>query len=500
MKTYHYIIILLLGIVTMPTELSAQKRGYSGEIAVSATQLRQRGDSLYVNLTFDPSHLGMQSHQALMLTPTLTTPQGKECSLPTVEFKGRNNYHSYARTTRLMSASKRKAYQATAPKAVWQAYGKYGTEPRKYRVAVPFESWMGNAQLELRKKGCGCNGIPQELGSQPLMAQVVTEPMNPTMLVAYTKPDVEEIKQRHEIMDLSLNFAVGRVELNPSFGNNSSELQRVEELIAQLKADRTITLNAAQIVGYASPEGSEGQNRRLSEGRALALKSYLSEKFDMPSSFYQVSYGGENWNGLLAALNAEEYEIEHKAYILEIVRGETIEQDRKMQLIALYDGAPYRQLLTDIFPSLRIAQCRMEFVARAFDVNEAKVLMKTQPSRLSLEEMYRVANTYPTGSPEFLEVFDLAARLFPTDEVANLNAAAAALDRMDADAAEIYLNRIHSRVRVPAFDNNRGVLMVLRKEYKLAQAHFEAASAAGMKEATENLKRLPHPDVEELLE
>jgi hypothetical protein len=37
--------------------------------------------------------------------------------------------------------------------------------------------------------------------------------------------------------------------------------------------------------------------------------------------------------------------------------------------------------------------------------------------------MYLVAQTYEPGSPEFNEVFDIAVRLFPDDETANLNAA-----------------------------------------------------------------------------
>lgn len=74
-------------------------------------------------------------------------------------------------------------------------------------------------------------------------------------------------------------------------------------------------------------------------------------------------------------------------------------------------------------------------------MEEAKELVYTDPRQLSLEEMYRVAQTYPTGSAQFNEVFRIAVRIFPHDPVSNLNAANAALLDKDADEARRYLQK-----------------------------------------------------------
>lgn len=55
--------------------------------------------------------------------------------------------------------------------------------------------------------------------------------------------------------------------------------------------------------------------------------------------------------------------------------------------------------------------------------------------------MFLVANTYPKGSQEFIDVFETAVRMYPDSEIANMNAATAALSRNDLISAERYLKR-----------------------------------------------------------
>ena len=49
---------------------------------------------------------------------------------------------------------------------------------------------------------------------------------------------------------------------------------------------------------------------------------------------------------------------------------------------------------------------------QAFNVAKAREVIKTRPQKLSLQEMYLVAQTYPKGSAEFNNVFDIAVRMF----------------------------------------------------------------------------------------
>ena len=57
------------------------------------------------------------------------------------------------------------------------------------------------------------------------------------------------------------------------------------------------------------------------------------------------------------------------------------------------------------------------------------ILDGSHPVPVSYTHLYLVAQTYPKGSAEFNNVFDIAVRMFPEDKLANLNAASAAIER-----------------------------------------------------------------------
>lgn len=51
---------------------------------------------------------------------------------------------------------------------------------------------------------------------------------------------------------------------------------------------------------------------------------------------------------------------------------------RKAQLKALNGGKTYRMLLDDYYPALRRIDYTLAYIARPFDVNEAKQVIKTE--------------------------------------------------------------------------------------------------------------------------
>ena len=103
--------------------------------------------------------------------------------------------------------------------------------------------------------------------------------------------------------------------------------------------------------------------------------------------------------------------------------------------------------------------------------------------------MYLVANTYSNGSQEFIDVFETAVRLFPEDDVARLNAAAAALSRRDTITAERYLGLVKQK-GLPEYANAAGVLALLKGDYDTAARFLQAAMNAGLEVAGKNMEEL----------
>ena len=229
-------------------------------------------------------------------------------------------------------------------------------------------------------------------------------------------------------------------------------------MIDELKSDPSIKVNKLDIVGYASPEGSLANNKRLSEGRAMALRDYLASRYDFSRNQYFIIFGGENWDGLVKALDTIDFEYKDEA--LNIINDIPVEKGREAKLMQLRGGVPYRYMLKYIFPSLRVAICKVNYEIKNFNLDEAKEIIKTRPQNLSLNEMFMVANSYPKGSQEFIDVFETAVRMYPKDEIASINAAAAALSRNDLVSAERYLNMVNVNKQLPEYSNAMGVLTV----------------------------------------
>ena len=98
-------------------------------------------------------------------------------------------------------------------------------------------------------------------------------------------------------------------------------------MIDELKSDPNVKVNRLDIIGYASPEGTLAANKRLSEGRAMALRDYLAYRYDFPRNQYYIVFGGENWDGLEKAL--ETIELEYKDEVLDIIRNIPIEKRKR---------------------------------------------------------------------------------------------------------------------------------------------------------------------------
>ena len=144
-------------------------------------------------------------------------------------------------------------------------------------------------------------------------------------------------------------------------------------------------------------------------------------------------------------------------------------------------------MLQHIYPSLRHSDYTIAYTVRAFDVQEAKRLLYTRPQLLSLDEMFRIAATYEIGSLEFKEVFDIAVRLFPDDETANLNAALIAVSEQNFPRAERYLEKAGD---TPEAIHAHGVFYMMTGQYEKAEEFLVRAKEAGITQANENLKQL----------
>ncbi len=386
------------------------------------------GEELAVSMRIDISGMEIPKSRSVVCTPLIESGDSAR-ALPPIILNGKTRHILYERMERPRSN----------PPAEYE-YRRYNGEEQQidYRIYMPYSDWMKRSEVSIVMDDCGCGWEASRSDKSPLFS-LNFEPVVLRPQLVYVTPVAETVKARQLAGSAFLDFPVNQTVIHPDYRNNPAELAKIRKGIEAVRGNKFATITGLAIKGYASPEGSYTSNARLAEGRAKALLDYVKGLYDFGSAQTRVDYEPEDWKGLEKAV--EEGNLPDKEELLAIIRAvEPKDWDaREWKLKTLNGGASYKVLLRDVYPALRHSDYTVDFTIRNFTVDEAKELVFTDPSQLSLNEMFQVAGTYEAGSPRFNEVFEIAVRLYPDDPVSNLNAAISAVQVKQFDKARRYL-------------------------------------------------------------
>ncbi len=481
MKRYHLFFTCLL-LFCFFNGQAQQKQIYNNQIIVQNIKCEQKGNQLHFSMNINAGKADVSSRKALILTPVIKS-SGKEKELPCVVVSGKNRFKADKRI---------KHYKGEVvyknPYTVVKG-SSYSSLNINYNQSLTYEPWMETAYVEIKEELYGCANCKKSEKRDTLtrVYPEYIEPKKPEIkaVLSYMQPAAEAVKNRNMIGKAYLDFPVGKSVILTDFRNNFKELSKIQEAINLLKDDPNAIINSISLEGYASPEGSYKTNKRLSNERSFALKDYLQKEYNYNDNMFLVNSVAEDWIGLKKLVEVSD--LTEKQEILEIIDNDKPHDTKEQSLKKLKGGTAYKILLDDYFPQLRRVDYRLDYTIRAFSVEEGKEIIKSKPGQLSLNEMFLVANTYPKGSPEFNQVFDIAVRMFPTDTIANINAAAIVLEKGDIATAHRYLD---SYQQVPQSWNNQGVMYMLEGNYAKAKDFLTKAQAQGSQEAKQNLELL----------
>ena len=447
-----------------------------GTFLVKEKNAERVGNDLVITLKADISSLEISRNQSLVCTPLVESGDSVRALTPIV-INGKVRHILYERMERT---------------------GKKELEIRRYNdteqqvdylARTPYADWMEKADVTLVMDDCGCGWKALSQNRDKLFALNFAEPVVIDPMLVYVKPAPEEVKARHLDGSAYLDFPVNQITIHPDYRNNSVELRKIQQTVEAVKNDPYATITSLSIKGYASPEGTYKGNAYLAENRAKALLNYVKDRYDLSGVELSVDFEPEDWEGLEAAV--EKGNLPDKEELLAIIRAdEPADWDaREWKLKALNGGTSYKVLLRDVYPALRHSDYRVNYNIRNFTVDEAKQIIQSDPSKLSLNEMFLVAETYEVGSEPFNEVFEVAVRMYPNDPVSNLNAAISAVNTRQLDKAKRYLAKAND-----CPEKQLAEASILMLEGKMAEAkalleklRHEPAVAA---QAEENIRQI----------
>ncbi len=468
-----YIPIILATLAMASPHFTYGQEILGGNASVTNVRMDKAAGKMYVSMDIVPGNAWKaKSNQSIILTPVIEKADSS-VQLPQVKILGKNAYIRNLRKS-AENVSDNHAYKASKTKTI------------HYETLVPYKEWMDNSSLVLNEDLCGCCKTLLASNRNELeQYEAKNDVFTPAF--AYIVPKREEVKARSESGQAYVTFHVSKTDIDNSYLNNQNELQKIIKSIALVREDKDVTITSIQLKGYASPEGKYQDNERLAKGRTEAVAGYVRNLSGNVDYAITTTHEAENWEGLKAYISQSN--LPEKDKLLDIIDSPSFAGNpdgREWKIRSTYPEA-YRKILADCYPNLRRTDYRIDYTVRSFNLEEAKALIGKQPQKLSLQEMYNVAQTYEPGSEAYNEVFNTAVRMFPDDPTANLNAANSALQRRDLVSAEKYLAKAGDGGEAILA---RGILAMLKGDAETAETLMRKAQGMGIEAATSNLKQI----------
>ena len=449
---------ILLALAAVAFAMPAAADNYNGRVAFTQTTPKVAKDSIRfgVNVVLDQVALG--SRTLLTLTPKLVSEDGTQTyAFSAVSVGGRNRQIMW----------KRHNIAGAQP-----VYHKNGTaQTVSLALAAPNVAWVKKARLVVDEQVQGCAGCEQGEMRYKLLDRLVKEEYRPKFTTVFVTPKPEPVKTRSDRFIARFNFRVNRSELLPELGNNRVEFARVDSVAKAILLNTDVKVKNVSIDGYASPEGTDAANLKLSQNRALSFADYLRRTYNLSRGVLNGVGHGSDWEGLRNSVMADA-NVPNKQAVLDVLSAAGNNEARKTNLRKLDAGQPYAYLLANNYPPLRRTEYQFTYTVRDFNLEEAIQRIYSNPSLLSLNEMYLVANHYAAGSAERRNALETAQRVYPNAPESRFNALAYRMAQGEQVNEEQFLVNYTTS---PEKWNNLGVYYGLRKDYARAKECFSRA-------------------------
>lgn len=350
----------------------------------------------------------------------------------------------------------------------------------KHEVEFDYTDQMMKSDLELRfvilyKDERIPFDLSQKIGVGVLAtSRFVDKNPKPSML----KDNFQRIVSKEE--KAQINFVIQRSDIRKS-ELTKDEVKAMEDFIAKTAAEEGLELKGIKLAAYASPDGPETLNEKLSKERGKNSEKWLGDLFKKskmqgkPGDFITLETITEDWDGFKAQV--EKSDIQDKELILRVLSmySDPVVREREIKNLSKV----YLVLAEKILPELRRAKMVAKVDQVGYSDEELKGMVENDNlDKLKVEEILYAATLVEDHDAK-LKVYKKAAELhgdirahnnvayicIKKNDLAGAKAALAAASAVDANNA--------------AVKNNMGCVAMLEGDIAGAETHFIAAANAG---------------------
>jgi len=280
-----------------------------------------------------------------------------------------------------------------------------------------------------------------------------------------------------EMQAADIHYVINRADIRSS-ELKAGDIIALKDYIKAVTTDPSRKFKTTTISSYASPDGPQSLNQKLSGNRGSAADKLIKKEFEKIEAaktygFFDARTTAEDWEGFKAEV--EKSSIADKELILRVLSMYADPDVREKEIKNMAEA--YEDLKTEVLPKLRRSQMlvTVDKVGRSDEQILAQAM--SNPRVLSLEEMLYAA-TLTKEANDQLKFYQAAAEANPKEFRAwnNLGYTLMVLGRTD--------EAITAFERAKAIDNNDvvksnlGYTALVKGDLTKAEEYFNSMTAA----------------------
>lgn len=260
------------------------------------------------------------------------------------------------------------------------------------------------------------------------------------------------------------------------------EIKALQDFVAASASKENVEFKNVEVSSYASPDGPETLNTKLSENRMKNSESYFARELKKSKvagmeeeSFMLSKATPEDWEGFKKLM--QESDIQDKELILRVLSmySDPVVREKEIKNIA----AAYEVIAEKILPQLRRSKLIVNIAIVGYSDEELKELAVSNPDTLKVEELMYAASLFSDLNTK-LSIYQKVSSNYADDwrghnnvgyinlklgKVAEAKAALEEAKKLDASNTKVL--------------NNLGVVAHMEGDVKAAKEFYDAAAGAG---------------------
>ena len=335
-------------------------------------------------------------------------------------------------------------------------------------ISIPYVKGMEKCYLELR-------GVATMKGkSVNLPAKKVADGANTTYMlvkksgkVSYKADNYQEIIPMTSEGQILYTINSADVRGNQIKGQSIKDFQAA---LDEIKANERKTLTGTEVVAYASPDGGESLNSKLSDKRAdSAEKAWKKVVKGHEASDPEVKSIGQDWEGFQELVSASN--IDDKELILRVLSMYSDPAVRESEIKNMSEV--YSELKGEVLPELRRARFIANVEYQNYTKEELQTLVDDNIDVLDEEALLRAA-TLVKDPEKKLSIYNKAISKYGSDR-AQFNTGVTYLNMGDDAKAAAAFNKVSTDDA--DLKNAKGVIALRKGDLATAAKCFAASGS-----------------------